>query len=226
MVMVRLRKLWQSGWIFLAALVGCSSTAPVQKASQPAAVHKPFMIPEASLPMGFPQPGPVGVVILKQYPACREARVDASSTGQDSMFMSLFNHIKTNDIPMSAPVEITWDQPRPDVETKPIAMAFIYGKPTTGAPGVQGKVHVLDVPPQVVVSIGVRGGYDEDHLKPALQKLNDFLMIEPRRYQVIGPPRYLGYNSPFVPWFMRFGEVQLPVAEMKPGVTPPLATIP
>ena len=139
--------------------------------------------------------------------------MDAPSAGQNSMFMTLFNHIKTNDIPMTAPVEITWEQPKPGVATKPIAMAFIYGKPTTGAVMADGKVHVVDVPPLVVVSIGVRGGYDEDHLKPALKKLNDFLMIEPRRYQVTGPPRYLGYNSPFVPWFMRFGEVQLPVLQ-------------
>jgi hypothetical protein len=206
------KKLIRFGSMVFATLTGCA--APSQPAvAFPAA--RPFLISEAKLPAGFPQPGPVGVVILKQYPACREARVDAASAGQNGMFMSLFNHIKTNDIPMTAPVKITWGQPVQGKSSEPVAMAFIYGQPSTGKPGNQGDVQVVDLPPQVVVSIGVRGGYNQSHFKPALEKLNSFLAIEPRRYRPIGPPRYLGYNSPFVPWFMRFGEVQLPVVEVK-----------
>ncbi len=177
------------------------------------------------MPAGFPAPGPVGTVILKQYPACREARVDTATAGQNSMFMSLFNHIKSNEIPMTAPVEMTYDPGSLADANKPTAMAFIYGQPTTGKPGDQGKVHVLDLPPQIVVSIGVRGSYNSSNLKAAMEKLNAFLAIEPRRYKVAGPPRYLGYNSPFVPWFMRFGEVQLPVVEVSESVTRPLSTM-
>ena len=33
--------------------------------------------------------------------------------------------------------------------------------------------------------------------------------------EVVGPPRYLAYNSPFVPGFLKFGEVQLPVANIE-----------
>ena len=33
--------------------------------------------------------------------------------------------------------------------------------------------------------------------------------------RVVGPPRYLAHNSPFVPGFLKFGEVQLPVANFE-----------
>ena len=204
------------GAMAVATFSGCTAAPrPAPITATPPPTSQPFVIPEAALPTGFPKPGPVGVVILKQYPACREARVDAPSDGQDSMFMSLFNHIKTNNISMTAPVEMTWEEPKPDQETRPVAMAFIYGQPTTGAVGTQGSVQVKDIPPQIVVSIGVRGGYNQQHLNASLNKLNDFLAVKPFRYRVVGPPRYLSYNSPFVPWFMKFGEVQLPVVEVK-----------
>jgi hypothetical protein len=173
------------------------------------------MVPEASLPDGFPAPGPVGMVLVKHYPACREARVESADGEGDSMFMSLFNHIKTNDIPMTAPVEMIWDKSATTQPAKPVAMAFVYGKPTTGKTGVDGKVHVIDLPAQTVISIGVRGGYDEKHFTPALAALKDFLADQSDRYEQTGPPRYLGYNSPFVPPFMRYGEVQLPIAVLK-----------
>ncbi len=133
------------------------------------------------------------------------------------MFMSLFNHIKTNDIPMTSPVEMTYvidnskDPAEPDA--KLVAMAFVYGQPTTGAPGTQGKVKVVDVPAVTVLSIGVRGGYSQSNLTRALDKLNQWPDLTSGRYRITGPARYLGYNSPFVPPFMRFGEVQLPVVD-------------
>ena len=30
-----------------------------------------------------------------------------------------------------------------------------------------------------------------------------------------GPPRFFGYNGPFTPWFMRYGEVQVPVERVE-----------
>jgi hypothetical protein len=226
------------GSVFFAGLFGCytQATPPVTTrpvTTRPATAQpgvaaapptsKPFLFNEAGIPAGFPPPGPVGVVMIKQYPVCREARVKAAASEQDSgeqasgeqgsMFMSLFNHIKTNDIPMTSPVEMTWDTPTTQLsqDAKLVAMAFVYGRPTTGKPGMQGKVDVVDLPAQTFVSIGVRGGYNQKNLKAAVDQLRTWLAARPGEYTVTGLPRYLGYNSPFVPPFMRFGEVQLPV---------------
>jgi hypothetical protein len=171
---------------------------------------KPFMFDEASLPQGYPPPGPVGQVRVKQYPA---ARIALNRGGdQDSMFMPLFNHIKKHDIAMSSPVEITWADPQTQPsEVKPGSMAFVYRKPDLGTPGRDGQVEVMDVPPQTFLSIGVRGSYNRRHLIEGVTALNAWLKEHPGEYKQAGPPRYLGYNSPFVPPFLRFGEVQLPI---------------
>ncbi len=172
------------------------------------------------MPAGFPPPGPVGQVIVKHYPACREARVDADavtqSAGTDGMFMSLFHHIQSNNIPMTAPVEITWSPPGTTQPATPVAMAFIYktpdtGTPTTASAETTGGVRVIDIPAQTVLSIGIRGGYEKDNFEAALGQLDQYLKSRASAYTRAGPPRYLGYNSPFVPPFMRFGEVQIPV---------------
>ena len=179
------------------------------------AVHKPFMIHEAALPERFPAPGPVGEVIVKRYPACREAVVESAAvanSGSDSMFYALFRHIKKNDIAMTAPVEMQYkDLSANSAATRPVAMAFLYRHPEWGHVGTDGTVRVVDAPPVTVISIGIRGTDSDAHLKEGMARLNAWLAENPGRYAVIGPPRLLGYNSPFVPWFLRFGELQLPV---------------
>ncbi len=185
------------------------------------------MFREAKLPQDFPPPGPAGQVVIKDYPAYRLARMRAAeasrSESPDGMFMPLFNHIKRNDIAMTAPVEIeyrTASSVPPDSVTKDkeqpraVSMAFMYAAPnlgTAGADPADGRVVVEDIPAMTVVSIGVRGGYTEKNFTAALGKLNRWLAANPERLQVVGPPRYLAYNSPFVPWFLKFGEVQLPI---------------
>lgn len=187
----------------------------------------PFMIKEAALPLGYPPPGPVGAVIVKNYPACRAAVVRADATQnersrQNSMFGVLFRHIKKNKIAMTSPVEMTYE-PTPSLPAtqpdaapdalRPVAMAFLYRQPDWGKPGPDGPVEVVDVPPMKVVSIGVRGGYNGRNFVSAVQKLTEYLKLHADRYEPAGPPRYLGYNSPFVPGFLRYGEVQLPVVD-------------
>jgi hypothetical protein len=218
-------------------LAGCAaaprSTAqlsPQISTTQPSKdsdVKQPFMFREAKLPQDFPPPGPIGQVVIKDYPPYRLARLRAAETSRsgspDDMFMPLFNHIKRNDIAMTAPVEIeyrtAWSVP-PDSAAKDkeqpraVSMAFMYAAPnfgTAGADPADGRVVVEDIPAMTVVSLGVRGGYTEKNLVAALARLNDWLAADPERFRVTGPPRYLAYNSPFVPWFLKFGEVQLPV---------------
>ena len=54
---------------------------------------------EAPLPEGFPGPGPLGRVVVKNYPKYRAARVEGGNS-----FWTLFQHIKRNDVQMTAPV--------------------------------------------------------------------------------------------------------------------------
>lgn len=60
---------------------------------------------EAPVPAGFPAPTPVGVVEIKKLPVYRMAKVYNSGGGNN--FFTLFNHIKKNNIEMTAPVEMT-----------------------------------------------------------------------------------------------------------------------
>ena len=181
-------------------------------------MKSPFLFREAKLPKGFPPPGPVGQVIVKDYPEARAAVVHSAAVGKEAdegrMFRSLFNHIKSHEIAMSAPVEITWSpSPEKNADAEPVAMAFFYGEPNIGQPGSDGTVEVLDMHPLKVVSVGVRGSYNREHFGAALDQLHAWLAAHPSKYIVTGPPRYLGYNSPFVPWFLRYGEVQLPIVD-------------
>lgn len=185
-------------------------------------MEKPFMIHEAALPRGFPPPGPVDQVIVKQYPAYREAVVKSAALGNagpNGMFSPLFKHIKKNDIAMTSPVEIQYPDPSSTDAARPVAMAFLYREMSWGRTGSDGAVEVVDALPVTVISVGIRGSYSDTHFKEALAKLNAFLAVNPGRYTVAGPPRLLGYNSPFVPWFLRFSELQIPVNPAEPSTT-------
>ncbi len=166
-------------------------------------------INEAPLPEGWPELTPVDEIQVKQYPVYRAAVIDDETDGsQSGMFRPLFNHIKRKDIAMTAPVEMTYDG------DKQSSMAFLYRNTEMGTPGsdeADSRVEVRDISEQTAVSIGVRGRYTTERYNKALDKLNAWLDERQGQWQAVGEPRFLGYNSPFVPWFMRYGEVQIPV---------------
>ena len=169
-----------------------------------------WMVRSAALPEGWPDITPVGEVRVRDYPEYRAAFVadaDIEGDGMNPMFMTLFRHIKDNDIAMTAPVEMTYD----DADQPAIAtMAFLYRSTALGATGTQGPVRVEDLPPKTYASVGVRGGYTARNYEKGLAILNDFLATSDE-WTPDGPPRYLGYNGPFVPRFARYAEVQAPV---------------
>jgi len=198
--------------------------------------EKPFWIREASLPEGFPLPGPVDTVVIKKYPPGRMARFAAREgqpADQDKMFWPLFQHIKRNEIAMTAPVQVGYPaavatQPGTTALAKPTSMAFLYRQPTLGAIGADAadpRVVVEDVPASTVLSVGIRGDCTKSRLANALGLLNKWMAENPGCVEVVGEPRYLGYNSPMVPTFLRYGEVQLPVRHLsqtsQPTPTPP-----
>jgi hypothetical protein len=194
------------------AVSSTSDPSPVGVEERLKEMPRPFLFREAKLPAQYPPPGPVGKVVVKSYPPSRMAMVhsrDLDDAGQNRMFMSLFNHIKREKIAMTAPVVMEYsvdgDAARAD------SMAFVYADTSIGATGDNGDVTVFDVPSITVVSVGVRGSYGEKHLKDALRLIDGWLADRPDEYVRAGAPRYLGYNSPMVPWFLRYGEVQLPV---------------
>ncbi|MGB0767584.1 MAG: heme-binding protein, partial [Phycisphaeraceae bacterium] len=168
-------------------------------------------VDEAPLPVGWPELTPVGEIEVKQYPDYRAAVIDERTDGsQSGMFRPLFNHIQREDIAMTAPVEMTYAGDRQT------SMAFLYRDPEMGSLGSDAednRVQVRDIPTQTAVSIGVRGRYTSERYNKALAELNAWLDDNQAEWRADGEPRFLGYNSPFVPWFMRYGEVQVPVVE-------------
>ncbi len=228
-------------------LTGCATNRPTTTraaqevspvaAQEKTAMGKPFLFREADLPKGFPLPASVGEIVIKDYPPYRLARVRSGQNGVEGgpnkMFRPLFNHIKRNEIAMTAPVELGYggDTPAPnDTRVTPgdqrlaESMAFLYRDPTWGKPGsdeADPRIVVEDVPAMTVLSIGVRGSYTDDRFAAALKKLQEWITANPERVRVVGPPRYLAYNSPFVPGFLRFGEVQLPVTRAEGTTSAP-----
>ena len=155
---------------------------------------------EASLPEGFPGPGPVGRIVVKEYPRYRAARAEGGNS-----FWTLFQHIKKNDVQMTAPVEMTMND-----DMREMDMAFLYEGPKQGEAGMDGRVQVLDLEPLTVLSIGMRGGRDKATVRQAKAWIEEHM--EREGWSRSGSWRMLGYNSPMVPMAQRYWELQIPVS--------------
>lgn len=165
-------------------------------------------IMEAELPAGFPPPTPVREIELKQYPAYRSASAEIGVMGSGVAFWKLFMHIKSNEIAMTAPVEMSYEEgDRGLRETK---MAFLYGDTELGAVGPDGKVEVVDADSGWVVSMGCRGRESDESLAEAQGKMLSWIAAQPD-LESAGPLRVMGYNSPMVRGDRRYYEVQIPV---------------
>jgi hypothetical protein len=188
----------------LPAAIGLALPGSRSAAADEPPAPRPMMVSEAKLPQGFPGPGPVGSVVVKIYPPHRLARATVGGAADNTLFMKLFNHIKRNDIAMTAPVQM---------DGKRESMAFLYATPGLGAPGPDPKdpaVVVEDIPETTVASVGVRGSYSKATAEAGVKQLREWLAAHPE-WQPTGDPRTLGYNSPFVPSFLKYSEVQIPV---------------
>ena len=154
---------------------------------------------EASMPPRFPAPGPVGRIVMKRYPRYRAARAEGGNS-----FWTLFQHIKKNNVEMTAPVEVTMDDSMREMD-----MAFLYETADQGSAGTQGRVAVLDLEPVEVLSIGLRGRRSGAMLEQA-KKLME-ARIKEDGLAVDGSWRILGYNSPMVPSSRQYWELQVPI---------------
>jgi len=189
----------------LSTLVGLAVLTIRAATSNRASAEEFQPIKEAEMPRGFPTYTPVGQIEIKEYPAYRKA-----SASGPAEFWTLFQHIKQNNVTMTAPVEMDYGDPRA-TKNNERSMSFLYERPDQGTPGKQGSVEVSDVPAMTVISIGCRGARTASAIAKAREKLVTWLDQKKGEYLAAGPMRIMGYNSPFVPRDRSFFEVQIPV---------------
>lgn len=163
---------------------------------------------EGELAEGFPQPTLPHDVELKSYPRYRMATAPMGGGRQDGAFWKLFQHIQSNDIPMTSPVETTYEADGDRMRAT--TMAFLYEGPEQGRAGEAGAVDVVDVGEQWVVSMGLRGYDSRQRIDAAHAALLDWIASR-GDLEVDGEMRTMGYNSPMVRGSRRTFEVQVPV---------------
>lgn len=169
-----------------------------------AAVHEELSFEprrEAELPAGFPTYTPVGAIEVKRYPKNRRAVADD--------FFTLFAHISTNEIAMTAPVRMEFAKSDAGA-LKQTSMAFFYGSTETGELGTQGAVTAIEDEGVTVVALGVRGEMSPDAMVEGEKTLRAWLAAHPE-FEASGDLIVMGYNSPMVPRTESFMEIQLPV---------------
>jgi hypothetical protein len=179
---------------------------------------------EAELPLGWPRTAPVGEVVLKAYPRYRMAKTGmAKRGGTTTPFFALFNHIKRNEIAMTAPVQMDYT----DGNEKQASMAFLYAYPTQGDSGQDtrdDRVDVVDIAPSMAISIGGRGYEMAQTIAGLRARLDAWLAAHGDEYEAAGPLRTMGYNSPMVPANRRFYEVEMPVRPVEAANAAPSRT--
>ncbi len=187
----------------LLALVCHAASAPASKLRTEAKnkAAEPRYISESPLPEGWPEPGPFNQVTLKKYPAYRAAFTRGNKP--DGEFMTLFRHIKRQEIPMTAPVEM-----KLDAEGKEAAdmeqMAFLYQNQNVGKTGADGEdVEVRDVPAAEALSYAWQG--PRSGAAKAREAVDAELVKLGRKAKEY---RLLGYNSPFIPRANQTHELQ------------------
>ncbi|MBS0018044.1 MAG: heme-binding protein [Arthrospira sp. SH-MAG29] len=167
----------------------------------------------ADLPKGFPEPTDIGTIEVKKYPHYRAVtyRHQGDLTVATRMaFNPLFQHISTNNIAMTTPVEARYLQEDSWEETSAADVSFLYSQPEINPQTIDADVTVTDTPEMIVVSIGIQGPYTWESYQIHLDKLKDWLQQHPE-YQIFGPPRRLFYNSPMTPPYLKYSEVQIPI---------------
>ncbi|MGB8698144.1 MAG: heme-binding protein [Thermosynechococcaceae cyanobacterium] len=174
----------------------------------------------APLPDGFPQPTAAGKIEVKHYPAYRSGTYTYKgklSQAANESFEPLFQHISSNGISMTAPVEARYPSMtleelpnrKPDEEGQ-VEVSFLYRneavQPKQIAEGIKVESHAS----VTVVSIGVSGPYTYTAYQENLARLRDWLSKN-RNYVVVGLPRRFFYDSPFIPDGLKRSEVQIPI---------------
>ncbi|MEN0021313.1 MAG: heme-binding protein [Planctomycetota bacterium] len=193
------------------------------------------------LPEGYPRPTAPEAIEIKTYPSVRRAVVTSDSGGEASAemgqasrsgFWQLFSHISTNNIAMTAPVEMDYpgmmslpaleeaqaadSDEGAEADEAEWAMAFLYRTADLGPTGTFGSVEVYDSEPMTVLALGVLGDIGRESLEKHIERLADWV-AESDEWELAGPPRTFGYNGPMVAGADRWWEVQLPIQAVVAG---------
>ncbi|MGJ8677338.1 MAG: heme-binding protein [Akkermansiaceae bacterium] len=190
-----MKKLLFFASVFLPISLAMSSAEEKNPARAPEVIYQS----QAPLPKGWPTPGPYNKVVKKSYPAYRAA-VTGGSSG--FAFMRLFRHIKREDIPMTSPVEMDFDEEK----TKLTSMSFLYQDQTIGELGKDGsKIEVRDIPAYEVFTYAWMGERSKTNMAKAKAEIFKELAKQKREYSTM---RVLGYNGPSVPDAKKTFELQ------------------
>ncbi len=150
------------------------------------------------------RPTEPGVVELKTIPAARviQARAGGDYWRDGSPFRPLFRYISDNDVAMTVPVEVDVADNR---------MRFLVGSEApANLPERHGAASLLERDQQVVLAVGIRGGYSQARYDQGVQALASWLAEHPG-WVAAGPPVAVFWNGPYVPGPMKRSEVQVPV---------------
>ena len=192
-----------------------ASNAPAQN---PTPSPPPAYVDEAPLPKGWPMPGPYDQVSDKSYPSYRAAFT--TENRENGAFRTLFSHLQKNDIPMTAPVEISMAE-GDGQNLRQTSLAFLYQDTAVGKTGADGaNVEVRDVPAMKTLSYTWQGDRNEANIAKAKVALEAALKdhkIEAKEF------RLLGYNGPGIPETKRTWELQA-LLRTSALATPPVPT--
>ncbi|MGH2414058.1 MAG: heme-binding protein [Microcystaceae cyanobacterium] len=172
----------------------------------------------APLPEGFPSPTPDRKIEVKSYPAYRAATYHYQGNlaeAANQAFYPLYQHISSNQISMTAPVETRY--PSSTLETAgsldpqgEASVSFLYRSTNIYPEAIANNIQIEDIPPMTVVSLGLQGGYSYGNYREGLVRLEDWLRQNPQ-YEVVGSPRRFFYDGPYIPDALKRSEIQIPI---------------
>lgn len=152
---------------------------------------------------------PVDTFEIKALPPVRvlETRMPGSYFDHSgTLFKRLFSYIREQDIDMTTPVQ---------AEFSPALMRFYLGSDARelDLPATD-EVQVEKLPARKVASYGVRGGYSQENVREAREKLEEWL-DQQAGYAPAGKAYGVFWSAPFIPWFLKRFEVHIPVREIR-----------
>lgn len=151
----------------------------------------------------------VGTIEVKTIPAATLLVAHSEDNYFDDnndLFRPLFRYIQTNDIPMTTPVEAA---------INPGTMYFYVDRDHADKELEDtDAVNVIELPERTVISLGVRGSYNEQNFNKAREQLIAYLSTLDE-WEQAGPARAIYWNGPFTLGFLKRSEVHIPIEQKK-----------
>ncbi len=174
----------------------------------------------APLPEGFPSPTAAGSIEVKTYPPYREATYlvqgNLARASQEA-FYPLYQHISSNKISMTAPVEARYPNSTLEGldganEKGEARVSFLYRNTKVYPKEIVENIKIEDIPAMTVVSLGCRGDYSYQSYQDGIAQLKEWLKKNPE-YHVVGLPRRFFYDGPYIPDPLKRSEIQIPISK-------------